>query len=144
MNWRKGLLRLWCALSLCWIVGVGISAWKQEQGRAARKEAWDRCIEQKEIAGENSFEQRSVCISSSGFSSIEQYVDETFIYPDTVTWAIKKYSREYAALALLPPLFALALGLLGAWVVSGFRGVKKLADLEASKNKRRAGSGNAD
>jgi hypothetical protein len=30
MNWRRGLLRLWLVLSLCWIAGVGLYAWKQE------------------------------------------------------------------------------------------------------------------
>jgi hypothetical protein len=32
MNWRKGLLRLWLVLSLCWIAGVGVYAWKHEPG----------------------------------------------------------------------------------------------------------------
>jgi hypothetical protein len=26
MNWRRGLLRLWFVLSLCWIAGVGLSS----------------------------------------------------------------------------------------------------------------------
>src|SRR5215470_5610471 len=31
MSWRRGLLlRLWLALSLCWIVAVGVYVWKQE------------------------------------------------------------------------------------------------------------------
>ena len=30
MNWRRGLLRLWLVLSLCWIAGLGLYAWKQE------------------------------------------------------------------------------------------------------------------
>jgi hypothetical protein len=32
MNWRGHLLRLWLVLSLCWIAGVGVYAWKQEPG----------------------------------------------------------------------------------------------------------------
>jgi hypothetical protein len=32
MNWRRDLLRLWLSLSLCWIAGVGLYAWKQEPG----------------------------------------------------------------------------------------------------------------
>jgi hypothetical protein len=32
MNWRRGLLRLWLVVSLCWIAGVGVYAWKQEPG----------------------------------------------------------------------------------------------------------------
>jgi hypothetical protein len=32
MNWRKGLLRLWLVLSLCWIAGIGVYAWKHEPG----------------------------------------------------------------------------------------------------------------
>src|SRR5262245_54492682 len=29
-NWRRGLWRLWLALSLCWVVAVGVYFWKQE------------------------------------------------------------------------------------------------------------------
>jgi hypothetical protein len=32
MNWRRGLLRLWLVLSVCWIAGVGVYAWKHEPG----------------------------------------------------------------------------------------------------------------
>jgi hypothetical protein len=29
MNWRRGLLRLWLVLSLCWVVVVGLYAWAE-------------------------------------------------------------------------------------------------------------------
>jgi hypothetical protein len=32
MNWRRGLLRLWLVLSLCWIAGVGLYAWARSIG----------------------------------------------------------------------------------------------------------------
>jgi hypothetical protein len=31
MNWRKGLWRLWCALSLCWVISIGVYAFVHQQ-----------------------------------------------------------------------------------------------------------------
>jgi hypothetical protein len=42
MNWRRGLLRLWLALSVCWIAGVGVYAWKQEPGLSSSQFAYER------------------------------------------------------------------------------------------------------
>jgi hypothetical protein len=39
MNLRRGVLRLWLVLSLCWIVGVGVFAWGYEPWSAGRSGA---------------------------------------------------------------------------------------------------------
>jgi hypothetical protein len=46
MNWRKGLWRLWCALSLCWVISIGAIVWNTEQGRAKLLESANSCIEE--------------------------------------------------------------------------------------------------
>jgi hypothetical protein len=91
MNWRKGLLRLWLVLSLCWIAGVGVYAWKQEPGISSSQFAYETA------------------------SSPERH-NEKEIEGSLNAELVKRY----AAYVLLPPLSTLALGLLGAWVVSGF------------------------
>ncbi len=104
MNWRRGLLRLWLVLSLCWIVGVGALAW--ERGPVtSRDRALAACFEAKKAEGVNVFD----CLN------------EVTPRNDPMTSAdIPSAIREYGAYALLPPLIAFVLGLLGAWVAAGF------------------------
>jgi hypothetical protein len=91
MNWRRRLLRLWLVLSLCWIAGVGVYAWKQEPGISSSQFGY-------EIA-----------------SSPEQQNEKEIVGSMNAELA-----KRYAAYVLLPPLTTLALVLLGAWVVSNF------------------------
>jgi hypothetical protein len=41
MSWRRRLLGLWLVLSLCWIAGVGVYAWKQEPGLSSSQFAYE-------------------------------------------------------------------------------------------------------
>ena len=126
MNWRRGLLRLWCALSLCWVISIGAIVWNTEQGRAKRLEAANSCVEEeKEKLGRDP--EPSVCIERSGVTVEDVAWDldrralpEFFGVPVTVTATVKNYVKDYGAVTLLPPLVTLGLGLLGVWVVSGF------------------------
>jgi hypothetical protein len=97
MNWRRGLVRLWLALSLGWIAGVGVLAWGHEQTTASRDQALKACFEASKAEGTDIFS----CFS-----------DET-IYPALGS----KTVGEYTAYAFLPPLVTLVLGLIGAWLV---------------------------
>jgi hypothetical protein len=113
MNWRRGLLRLWLALSLLWIGAVGIFASESGTWMFARMEA---CAKAKRAQDADAF----VC-------GLREHLDEQFellsigmadiatttIFKDIVVWA------------LIPPLVVFGVGLLGVWVVSGFarRGV---------------------
>ena len=45
MNLRRGLLRLWLALSLCWVIFVGVFAWHHDGWMNSRTAA---CFEAKE------------------------------------------------------------------------------------------------
>jgi hypothetical protein len=91
MNWRRRLLRLWLVLSLCWIAGVGVYAWKQESGIWSSQFGYE--------------------IASSPEEQNEREI---------VGGLNAELAKRYAAYVLLPPLATLALGLLGAWVVSSF------------------------
>lgn len=51
MNLRRGVLRLWLVLSLCWIVGVGVFAWGYEQTMASRDQALRACFEARKAEG---------------------------------------------------------------------------------------------
>ena len=86
MNLRRGVLRLWLVLSLCWIVGVGVFAWGHEQTMASRDQALIACFEARKAEGTDMFS----C-----------FPDET-PYP-----ALGKTVGEYAAYAFLPPLVTL-------------------------------------
>jgi hypothetical protein len=127
MNLRRGLLRLWLALSLCWVAVIGVYVWNQEQARAKRLEAHISCVkEEGEKGGGRDLEREiyPMCVDRSG-ATLE---DLAFAFwRVTVTDTIKSYFKEYGGLMLLPPLVTLGLGLLAAWVLSGFarKGVAK-------------------
>jgi hypothetical protein len=109
MNWRKGWLRLWLVLSLCWIVGIAVFAWHQEQARADQEKTYRACFARKEAEGANPF----TCPSEGP----AYHIDELWrLENDTMAARLKGYAIN----AFLPPLAALALGLLGVWVISGF------------------------
>lgn len=91
MNWRRRLLRLWLVLSLCWIAGLGVYAWKQGAGLPSSPFAYKTA------------------------SSTEKQNEKEIVASLNV-----ELIKRYAAYVLLPPLLTLALGLLGAWVVSSF------------------------
>jgi hypothetical protein len=91
MNWRRGLFRLWLVASLCWIAGVGVYVWKQEPGLSSLQFGY-------EIASSPEKQNESEIVG--GLNA--------------------KLAKRYAAYVLLPPLVTLALGLVGAWVVSSF------------------------
>jgi hypothetical protein len=120
MNLRRGLLRLWLALSLCWVAVIGVYVWNQEQARAKRLEAHISCVkEEGEKRGGRDLEREifPMCVDRSG-ATLEDLA--IAFWRVTVTDTIKSYFKEYGALMLLPPLVTLALGLLAAWVLSGF------------------------
>jgi|SoimicmetaTmtLMB_FD_contig_61_445302_length_1040_multi_2_in_0_out_0_1 hypothetical protein len=106
MNLRRGVLRLWLVLSLCWIVGVGVFAWGYEQTMASRDQALRACFEARKAEGTDMFS----C-----------FLDET-PYP-----ALGKTVGEYAAYAFLPPLVTLVLGLIGAWLAARVRAQRSRA-----------------
>ena len=91
MDCRRRLLRLWLVLSLCWIAGVGVYAWKQEPELSSSQLAY-------ETASSPEKQNEKEVVGSLNVELVKRYV----------------------AYVLLPPLITLALGLLGAWVVSSF------------------------
>jgi hypothetical protein len=91
MNWRRGLFRLWLVASLCWIAGFSMYTWKQEPGLSSLQFGYE--------------------IASSPEEQSEREI---------VGGLNAELAKRYLAYVLLPPLVTLALGLLGAWVVSSF------------------------
>jgi hypothetical protein len=97
MNWRRGLLRLWLVLSLCWIAGVGLYAWKQER--------WILSSSREFV-----FEDAPGAARDQQNESADKIINRL----DAET------AKQYALLLLVPPLATLAFGLLSAWVVTSF------------------------
>src|SRR5438034_4218291 len=97
MNWRRGLLRLWLVLSLCWIAGVGLYAWKQE--------TWILSSSQEFV-----FEGTPDSARDQQNESVEKIINS--LSAET--------AKRYAAYLLVPPLATLVLGLLSAWIASSF------------------------
>src|SRR5262245_61186544 len=110
MNWRKGSLRLWLVLSLCWIAGVGVYAWKHEPGISPSQVGY-------EIA-----------------SSPEKQNEE-----EIVGNLNAELAKRYVAYVLLPPLVTFALGLLGEWGLWGFERRGALRRLRANARGRDGG-----
>src|SRR5262245_3349016 len=117
MNWGKGFFRLWCMLSLCWIISIGVYALVQEQ----QEEAFNHCLLQEQ--DRDDLNTINYCSDSSGYAKAKGnpfagiYVLDN---PNVNTETRVKYVKEYAWLITLPPLITLAFGLLVAWVISGF------------------------
>jgi hypothetical protein len=106
MSWRRGFWRLWLVLSLLWIVAVGVYAWKEEPWVMSSR--MRTCMDAKEAQGAN-------------LLSCFEYTEIARLRQGPVGSAdIAAAAKEYAAFALIPPLVVLGLGLLGAWVASGF------------------------
>jgi hypothetical protein len=117
MNWRKRLLRLWLVLSLCWIAGVGVHAWKQEPWVLASSQEFvfeapdaDQIDPSINIAG------RRVKVDRRFLQLLPEEQNKTV--EEIVNHLNAEIAKRYAAYVLLPPLATLALGLLGAWVLS--------------------------
>jgi hypothetical protein len=97
MSWRRRLLRVWLVLSLCWIAGVGLYAWKQEP--------WTLSSFREFVLEDDPDTARDQQDESVG-KIINSLNAET--------------AKQYALYLLVPPLATLAFGLLTAWVVSSF------------------------
>jgi hypothetical protein len=97
MSWRRGMLRLWLVLSLCWIAGVGLYAWKQERWMLSSFR-------------EFVFEDDPDTARDQESESLEKIINS--LNAET--------AKQYALLVLVPPLATLAFGLLSAWVASSF------------------------
>jgi hypothetical protein len=109
MNWRRGLLRLWMAASLIWVVALGWFAYEETHARATREAANSVCMEGKKAEGRNPFD----CFDGQPAAPIFEDLIPT-------EW----WLRRYAALAVLPPLGLLAVSLLITWILAGFKGGK--------------------
>jgi hypothetical protein len=100
---RRGLLRLWLVLSLCWMVVVVLFAWEHDRFKFARMAA---CAAAKRAQGADTF----IC-------GLSEQVDGQISLmsvgiADIATTAI---IQEVIAYALIPPLVTLGVGLLGVW-----------------------------
>ena len=102
MNWRRRLLRLWVIASACWIILVG---------GVTYQEVW--------ISRQVAMEQ-TACADARGANPalgnpFDCFDSQVKLIPLGPTLA------RYAVLAIVPVVGTFALGVAGAWVISGFR-----------------------
>jgi hypothetical protein len=110
MAWRiaRGLFRLWLVLSVLWIGGVGVVTWWTNEG-------WD-------------WDAFSLAKSQEknppppGFV-IDPKPDATGAELEVAPWIVRRDAavRFGVILALVPPVFLLALGSALVWAFRGFR-----------------------
>ena len=118
----RRLSQFWLVLSLCWIVAVSLFAWKQERWVLASSQEFVF-----EGTPSDSGQSDPITLNLDGR---RVQVDRRFLQlsperqKDTVEEIVNHLNAEtakrYALYVLLPPLATLVLGLIGAWVVSGF------------------------
>jgi hypothetical protein len=122
MNWRRGLLRLWLVLSLCWVAAVGVYAWKQEPWISSPQFVYEtassyRGNEQSNSIGLNIGAWRVTIDRQFEQLSPEKQNETAQKIANSLN---AELAKRYVAYVLVPPLATLVLGFLGAWVVSGF------------------------
>ena len=76
MNWRRGLLRLWFVLSLCWIAGVGLYSWRQESWilSSSREFVFEDSPDNNNTARDQQSESLEKIINSLNAETAKQYV----------------------------------------------------------------------
>jgi hypothetical protein len=104
---KRGLFRLWIALSVLWICGVAVTT------------DWGRLSNSGECAKAKTQEECSAALAAAGKNPFGAYVpDKAVMAPAGIAWdevAVR------AGFALIPPVLVLALGAASVWVVRGFR-----------------------
>lgn len=119
MNWKTGFIRIWVVASALWIVLIGAvegpSAWQQliyqptgtKPPECLAAKTARECADLFTKAGKNPFD--AFDFADSVFSDQSHVAN------------VAKVVGPFLYTALIPPLGLLALGILVAWVVSGFR-----------------------
>ena len=105
MNWRRGLLRLWVVVSLCWLGVVGVAAYFAE----SNLDVTERCIERQKAKRADI----AKC-TDSGESRVN------FFLLDVGPPTLGELARKWGWAALLPPIGLLLAGLAVTWIVTGF------------------------
>ena len=99
MNWRRGLIRVWAALSLCWIIGV---VWIFTRG----------CFY---FSDSSIFSPVCATGGKSGGFPVAGYLSAF----DAVDWL------RWGFWVLVPPVSLLASGTVAAWALRGFHTAPK-------------------
>ena len=109
MNWKAGLIRVWTAGSASWAILV---AWLAHHTRSISSAA-DACSAAR-VAN------RALGSPFDCFDNISAIVNSVYTTFDHQI-ALPRFLANYLAVALGPILAALALGLVVAWVLGGFK-----------------------
>jgi hypothetical protein len=91
---RRGLSRLWIALSVLWIGGVGVVTWRSLPTKYELTKAF-------------------VPVQPSGEPTFDPHEFALFKRTEVI--------KSGAEIALIPPALVLVIGLASVWVVRGFR-----------------------
>jgi len=123
---KRGLIRLWIALSLLWVGMVSYIAINENIGSLEEASTRIEGLKSGRIH-ENGWEDAPEPKNSEPLSA-NATVDTTVAKSLAVARAeakrdevLKRVGSGFLLIGLLPPLLLLALGFIAAWVIAGFR-----------------------
>jgi hypothetical protein len=126
MQLKRGLIRLWIALSLLWVGMVSYIAINENIGSLEEASTRIEGLKSGRIH-ENGWEDAPEPKNSEPLSA-NATVDTTVAKSLAVARAeakrdevLKRVGSGFLLIGLLPPLLLLALGFIAAWVIAGFR-----------------------
>ncbi len=116
INWRRGLMRLWIAASIVWLVAAGAVLQKdirQDVSTLQRDASW---LMEAEIA-----QSKTLPMSPSDEEAPKLRPLRPSDFPLKSTSLAQDRLMLSAIVVFLPPILAFALGRAGLWIMSGFR-----------------------
>lgn len=123
MKWRRGFIRLWVVVSVLWVVLVGVVEGKNVEWRLwgdwRKNDVVVTLIDGRTVQFPASMSGPEIDAALKDSNLPERRFPVITI---VVTWW--DYAREVSFLAqwaLLPPAIVFALGVVGAWVIRGFK-----------------------
>jgi hypothetical protein len=119
VNWKSGFIRVWVVVSALWIVLIGVvdgpSAWHELVYQTTETKPPSECLAAKTA------EECAGLLTKAGKNPLFAF-DYTFSQSvDSDQSHVAKALGPFLFAVSIPPLGLLALGILVAWAVKGFR-----------------------
>ena len=111
MNWRKGLFRLWLAISVLW---VAITAWV----------TYRTVIVPRNLSAEANACFKARQNNPTLGKPLDCFPDGSLLHFEHLI-SRRTIAREYAVLAFVPVFAVLAMGLATGWILVRFKGARK-------------------
>jgi len=114
MNWKRGLLRVWIALSIVWVISVFAMNWKNI---AEANSAYLEDLQEAQSVLETAEQRHNGDLTSAARNRVLM----RFQLADRRQALRNELVRETTSMALIPPLIVIVLNFIVGWIASGFR-----------------------